>query len=405
MKILCLGAGGIGVSALVRYFLFLGYEVFGNDAQKTSLTFKLQKEGMKWVSFGEEFDFDMVVYSEAVPSENEFRKYAQEKNIPQKSYFEMIGEISQEYFTVAVAGTHGKSTVTSMIGRALLKMGLSPLVIVGTQVSEFGGKNISFPKISQEKKIFIVEACEYRENFRFLSPDITVITNEEFDHPDSYKTKEEYHNAFFRLKNRTKKQVISETEVPSYEFSLEVPGKHYQYDANIAYKVLESLLPEKTHEQRMDALNGFSGTERRFEITKTSQGKICITDYAHHPTEIRVNLEALAEKFPKKKIGIFFEPHQYSRTFFLFDDFVKVFSQYLTPEMTLCILDIYPARDSEEDKKKVNAQKLVDAIAKENVYYGGSFADASFFLEKQKENFDIIVLFGAGNIFLLRENL
>ncbi|MBT4937072.1 hypothetical protein HON22_04085 [Candidatus Peregrinibacteria bacterium] len=264
MNIHFCGIGGIGMSALARYCLSLGFSVSGSDSSDSDLTYELKQEGVLWVNDKEVFSdqADIFIYSEAISEDDIQRKYAKENGIESFSYFQYLGEISKNHKTIAVCGTHGKSTTTAMLGIALMRACINPLVIVGTKVKEFSGKNVCLPlknKNSKGHDIFVVEACEYRASFLSLHPFAVILTNCEHDHMDYYKTEKDYKEEFkkfvkkipkegFLVANFDDKNVKEVAQsavcrvIPIYFSQLEspicpkVPGWHNQLNAQVAYE-------------------------------------------------------------------------------------------------------------------------------------------------------------------------
>ena len=352
-KIFFVGIAGIGMSALARFFKAKGFEVLGSDSQESALCLELQAEGINVkIGHGEvPKDVDLLIYSEAVPQDNIELERARDLEIPTLTYFEALGKVAESFHLVAIAGTHGKSTTTSMLGLILTAAGFDPTVIVGTKVKEFGNKNIRVG----ESDLMLVEACEYRRNFLHLKPDLLGILNVEMDHLDYFKSYEDYEKAFHQFADQSR-EVVWPEDVSEYEGELTVPGEHNLLNAAMAANLARKLqVPEQII---ASALKEFSGVWRRFEYCGTSCGALVYDDYAHHPTEIMATLQAAREKHPEARIVAVFQPHQYSRTAALFDDFAESFED----ADEVIIADIYEARDTDEDKAAVSAEKLAEAI-------------------------------------------
>jgi UDP-N-acetylmuramate--alanine ligase len=435
------GIGGIGMSALARYFLSFDCIVSGSDSVESKLTESLKKEGVLWIDASCVFaeTVDIFIYSEALLEEDIQRVYAKEKNIKTFSYFQYLGAISKEYQTIAVCGTNGKSTTTSMLGHALVKTNQNPLVIVGTQVKEFAGKNIVLSKENTStQSLFVVESCEYRHSFLSLQPFGVVFTNCEYDHMDYYKSEETYFDAFktfiesipdegFLIANfddaNVKKlskyascKVIPVSFTQSQIFqSLELPGDHNRMNAIMAYEAAKYIISYRNTKGNNDkflslqhSLEHFSGTERRFDILKCSHNYTVIDDYAHHPTAIAVTLKALADFAKGRNVIIVFQAHQYSRTRELFVDFIDVFVSGIPSSLVLkklFIPDIYEARDTEQDKVLVSAEKLVKEIQKQggDAEYSGNYDTTIQKTKKILQNDDILFTMGAGPVNTVAE--
>ena len=219
-KIFFVGIAGIGMSALARFFKAKGFEVLGSDSQESALCLELQAEGINVkIGHGEvPKDVDLLIYSEAVPQDNIELERARDLEIPTLTYFEALGKVAESFHLVAIAGTHGKSTTTSMLGLILTAAGFDPTVIVGTKVKEFGNKNIRVG----ESDLMLVEACEYRRNFLHLKPDLLGILNVEMDHLDYFKSYEDYEKAFHQFADQSR-EVVWPEDVSEYEGELTVP--------------------------------------------------------------------------------------------------------------------------------------------------------------------------------------
>jgi len=419
MKIHFIGIGGIGVSALAQYYLSKGRKVSGSDLASSEITDFLKDKGAE-VFIGPHSgknlsDSDLVVYSLAVKHDNpEFRK-AQESGIKIQSYPQALGDLTKEYFTIAVSGTHGKSTTTAMISLILTEAGLDPTVIIGTKLKEFGNTNFR----PGRSKYLIIEADEWNASFLNYWPKIIVLTNIEEEHLDYYrdlnhilKTYKEYaghlaedgvlvanqdDNNISKLHLEFKGYSLKQREV--LEKILQIPGEHNMYNALASLAVARILnISDKVS---LKALSQYKGIWRRFEVIKKgiNHKKITIvSDYAHHPTEVKATLKAVREKFPDQKIWCVFQPHQYQRTFYLFNEFVKVFSS--APINNLIITDIYDVagRETSRIKKEVSSKKLVQAIP--NAVYLAK-KDIADYLKKGLKDEDILIIMGAGDIYSL----
>jgi UDP-N-acetylmuramate--alanine ligase len=429
MKVHLIGIGGIGVSALAQYYLSKGHQVSGSDLAESEITDFLKKKGIK-IFIGNfakniEKDFDLVIYSPAVTEKNIELKQAKKYKIKTISYPEALGELTKEYYTIAIAGSHGKSTTTAMIGLVLEKAGLDPTVIIGTKVKEFdpafGGNNFREGK----SKLLVIEACEYDSSFLYYLPKIIVITNVDKEHLDYFKTFKNVIKAFadfivrltadgFLVFNKDDQNIpeientkfkkidysISHPEIQKIKKIIQIPGEHNVLHALSALKVARIL--EIPDEITFLALSEFKGTWRRFEIIETKIN--IISDYAHHPNEILATFEALKEKYSKNKIWCVFQPHQHQRTFYLFDDFVKIFKKSLIEN--IIITDIYDVagRETKSINKGVSSQRLVEKVKKENVIYLAKENIKKHIQENINEG-DVLIIMGAGDIYKLIEIL
>lgn len=412
-----IGIGGIGVSALARYYLSRGWRVSGSDAASSSLTESLEKEGVK-VFIGHHASHvkspDLVVYTVIIPPENPERRQAEKLGIKTLSYAEALGELSREYFTVAVTGSHGKSTVASILALILIKAGLDPTVIVGTKLKEFGGKNFR----KGRSRYLVLEADDFNRSFLHLSPTIAVITNVDREHLDIYKN---YAGVLKGFKDFTKKisadgflvvnaadqgAVKSAQNCPAKvvwynhrrfkSWPLKVPGRYNQENAEAAATAARLLgVKEKT---TSSALQNYRGVWRRLEIITPRQRKIngvIVTDYAHHPTEITATLSALHSAYPKKKLTVIFQPHQQDRFNRLFDEFKKPLRQ----ADAIALLPVYRVKGRNASVKKTSKQ-LAENLKLEQIeaHYLRDFSEIPAFLEKTKARENLYAFLSAGDL-------
>lgn len=408
MKIHLIGIGGIGVSALAQYYLAKGHTVSGSDLARSEITDFVKEKGVKIFigNFAKNIkkDFDLVVYSPAVKEDNKELKQAKKYKIKTISYPEALGELTKEFYTIAVSGAHGKSTTTAMIGLVLAEAGLDPTVIVGTKVKEFGGSNFRAGK----SKLLVIEACEYDNSFLYYSPKIIVVTNIDKEHLDYFKTFENVKRAFEKFIKKlppdghlVQNLSLEHPDAKKIKNILQVPGEHNVLNALAALQVARIL--EIPDEITFKALGEFKGTWRRFEIIK--DGKITvISDYGHHPNEILATLKAAREKYPRKRIWCVFQPHQHQRTFYLFNDFVKVFRE--VPVDNVVITDIYDVagRETKKINKKISSEKLVKKINKGSVVYCET-SELEKYLKEKIQPKDVVIVMGAGDIYTLADKL
>jgi len=445
MKVHFIGIGGIGVSALAQYYLSKGHEVSGSDLAASEITdfVKRPKNGYPgariFIGNSEKNirkDLDLIVYSPAVKPDNLEYKKAKEMGIKTQSYPEALGDLTKEYYTIAVAGAHGKSTTTAMLGILMAKAGLDPTVIVGTKVKEFVNSNFREGK----SKFLVIEACEYDSSFLYYSPKIIVVTNVDKEHLDYFKTFANVKKAFkdfivrlpadgFLVLNGDDKNLekISNFQFPiSNKFSinqfsikqpeakklrkiLKVPGEHNVSNALAVLQVARILgIPDKIS---FKALSEFRGTWRRFEERDSKIKNLkfqIISDYAHHPNEILATLKAAREKYPKKKICCVFQPHQHQRTYYLFNDFVKTFRK--APIDKIIITDIYDVagRETKTINKEVCSEKLVKKINLTPVRRSTGVMYLPMdkienFVKKNIKSSDVLIIMGAGDIYKLAD--
>ncbi|MFK7779991.1 MAG: UDP-N-acetylmuramate--L-alanine ligase [Candidatus Gracilibacteria bacterium] len=437
-KVYIIGIGGIGISALARYYLTQSYAVYGSDMTSSELTENLKKEGVN-ITIGEnpkilDKDFSLVIYTEAVPITQSEIKRAKKLKLNILTYPQAIANIANDKKLITIAGTHGKSTTTSLISLVLKDSDKDFTSIVGTIIKEFDNKNFFYRRDTWEKEYFILEACEYKRSFLNYKPNVGIVTNIELDHLDYYKDLNDYLSSFeeyinnivsggFVILNGEDKNCkklfglrkdINYIEIFENYFSyngqqisfpiidMKVPGKHILFDAKIAFIVGHMIgINDKSI---VKTLEKYTGVWRRMErIGRTVHNNILISDYGHHPTEVSLTLESLKQANIDKKILTVFQPHQYSRTYELLDGFKKCFGN----TDKLIITDIYKSRDSEADIKKISTSKLVELINHKDKINGKSLENTLKLINKfDSENSGaIIILMGAGNIDNLRNKI
>lgn len=438
-KVYCIGIWGIWVSWLARYYKSIGYEVYGSDTQNSSLIESLKNEWMSIVigenSEGIDTSFETVIYSEAISHTQKERQTATKLWIKTLSYPQALGEITQDLELVSIAGTHGKSTTTTLASLILKESSLDFTTIVGTLVPDFWMKNFYHRSSNQNSHYFILESCEYRESFLNYNPKIGVITNIEADHLDYYKNEKNYFEAFqkflscirpagFAVLNMEdewiKKLEKSRTDISyiemyhdyflwcgeSYNYrdiQLQVPWDHVLTDAKLAYAVW--FLCNAKPEEILKWLANYTGSWRRMEtIWITENENVLMSDYGHHPTEIRVTTKALKERYPEKKLFCIFQPHQHSRTIELLEDFKTCFT-YCD---SIIIPNIYASRDNVEDIAKMTGELFVQEIQHQNKLYGNGLENTLKIIQEydiKNPNSSIILLLWAGNIDDLRKKI
>ncbi len=420
-----IGIGGIGVSAVARLFLERGVAVSGSDRDSSLITEKLaEKRATIFVGHDAKHmpeKCDIVVYSPAVPENNPELVYARENGIKAYSYPEALGLISNGMRTVAVSGTHGKTTTTAMIAEILISAQKSPTVIVGSFLKS--GTNF----VHGDSDIFVVEACEYKRSFLNLSPEILVITNIDADHLDYYKDISDIQSAFRELAMKvpstgfivadmsdenTKNTLVGvKAKIIDYslrgstsKLELSVPGEHNIRNANAALAVAQVL--GVTDSDAVASLNGFQGTWRRMELKgEMENGAIIYDDYAHHPTEIKAALQGFRSKFPHARIRVVFQPHLYSRTKLLLNDFGHSFGD----ANEVIVAPIYAAREipDAEISSEILAQAIADhqKITGLRVWAMSDFLAIETYLRDTVDKGDIIVTMGAGDVNKVGEAL
>ena len=428
-----IGIGGIGISAIARMMLMEGKKVSGQDIQGSDIINDLEKAGAKIVT-GQKLenipeDADLIVYTIAIEYyDPELFKKLKEGNVPIRSYPEMLGVVSAGKYTIAISGTHGKTTTTGMIAQILMDNKKDPSVIIWSLITspknltptlswKGEGENTKTNFICGKSEYFVVEACEYRRSFLQVNPKVLVITNIDADHLDYYKYIEDIKSAFRELamkvpadgyvvcnvNDKNIKDVIEgiNAKVVDYQeffdenLKLKIPGVHNKKNAAAARAMGPILSIESVDVD--NALGGFPGTWRRFEFKgKLPSGALVYDDYAHHPAEITACLQGFRELYPNIdgwKITIVFQSHLFSRTKALLPEFANSFSD----ADKVLVLPIYFAR--EVDDGTITSQILRDKI-KENGVDALAFSDF-----KSAEEFvknlnlgekDILVTLGAG---------
>ncbi|MFA6257553.1 MAG: UDP-N-acetylmuramate--L-alanine ligase [Candidatus Paceibacterota bacterium] len=427
-KVFFVGIGGIGISAIARMMLLEGKEVFGSDISMSGITDELEKLGAKIV-LGQAMelipkDIELVIYSISITKyDPEFFKKLQNSNIQMLSYPETLGIVTANKYTIAVSGTHGKTTTTAMIGKVLIEANKDPSVIVGSLLKE-SKSNL----IVGKSEYFVVEACEYERSFLNIKPKILVITNIEADHLDYYKDLADIESAFRDMamqtddfivcnlsdvatsnilkkesKEKYRAKVVNYLEYLEKVPQLSVPGVHNRMDAACAMAVADILNIEEEVAQK--ALSEFSGTWRRLEKKGvTKEGAIVYDDYAHHPTEVKASLEALRELYPKgdKNITVLFQPHLYSRTKALFDEFVTCFDD----ADNVFLLPIFFARENPDPD--ISSDKLATAIRnhKGEATAFKDFETAEDYVRNLKlGEKDVFITMGAGEAYKVAEEV
>lgn len=414
-----IGIGGIGMSALAQLLADQGVRITGSDREASPVTELLASKGIK-VLIGQKaenisVDEDMVIYSDAVAEDNPERARAQKLGIPQHSYFEMLGEISAGKRTVAVAGTHGKTTTTGMLARILRDAGASPTAVVGSIVKDFGSNYVA-----GTSDLFVVEACEYRDHLLELSPHVLVITNLEWDHTDYFPSLAALQTTFRKaiervpadgaiVTNPNDKNIIpllsvAKTRVVDYtkeaHYELRLPGEFNAMNARAAAAAARAVLPSISSAAIAKSLEAFEGTWRRFEYKgKTAKGADVYDDYAHHPTAVRATLEALRAKV-KGKIIVAFHPHLYSRTRDLLDEFATAFGA----ADRVLIAPIYAAR--EKNDGTISSEILaarIRANGTDATAFGSFEAIERVFCEAGPS--DTIMTMGAGDIYKVADKV
>ncbi len=438
-KIHFVGIGGIGMSGIAEIMLSRGFKISGSDMTASATTERLESIGIP-VTIGHsdniQNDVDVLVYSSAVSISNPEVSAAIAKDIPVIKRSEMLAETMRMKYGIGIAGTHGKTTTTSMVGLVLTEAGIDPTIIVGGKLSSFGGTNARLG----HSDFIVVEADEFDRTFLSLTPSIAAITTLETDHLDTYKDLEDIKGAFIQFANKVpffgfvvlcldepalqdirpliKKKILSygttqqadvraidikyseftSTYTVDYkgeelgEITLNIPGKHNVNNSLVAVAVAKELGVEFKVIKK--ALESFSGVYRRFE-TKYNKKILVIDDYAHHPTEINATLTGIRNGWKRRLVTVF-QPHLYSRTQDFYTEFGRAF---LNSDIFICT-DVFPAR--EKKMEGVTGELIANAaksFGHKNVLYVENKEDVVEILLNIVKDDDIVVTLGAGDIW------
>ena len=412
------GIGGIGMSALAQMLVSQGKTVSGSDRSEAPTTELLEKKGIS-VSIGQgsiPHSTELLIYSDAVWADNPERMEADQKGIPQMSYFEALGDISKEMRTVAVAGTHGKTTTTGMLAKILSDAGASPTAIVGSIVRDFDSNFLL-----GESDMLVAEACEYRDHLLELSPEILVITNIELDHTDFFPNLHAVQETFRKaaeavpangviianpsdihllpvLKN-VKARIIDYTHMAVGTLLLE--GEFNRENARAALAAAKAAFPALSLEAGVHSLSQFQGSWRRFEFKgETIKGALVYDDYAHHPTAVRKTIEAARQKFLDKRIVVAFHPHLYSRT----KSFLAEFASALSTADFVIVAPIFAAREALDPT-------ISNHVLSERIRALGAHASAIDSFDEIRDTLmaetekTVIITMGAGDIYKVAEQI
>ena len=442
-----MGIGGISMSGLAEILLEQGFTISGSDMKASALTTQLENKGVK-IYYGQvaeniTSDIDLVVYTAAIREDNEEWLAAKNAGIPMLTRAQLLGQIMDNYQnSIAVSGTHGKTTTTSMISQVLLEANADPTITVGGILSAIDG-NLRVG----ESEVFISEACEYTNSFLNFRPKYSIILNVEAEHLDFFKDLEDVRNSFkkFAANTRADGATIINGEIEDYEelvshlphqvitygfdsrfdfyakdirfddracgmftvmhqgkplmnVHLSVPGMHNVSNALASIALAHLMnLPE---DEVLVGLRKFGGANRRFQYKGEVDGITIIDDYAHHPTEIQATLDAAAN-YPHKRLILVFQPHTYTRTQAFLHEFADVLSQV----DILVLADIYAAR--EKNTIGISSKDLLALVKEKGTesYYFPSFDEIEKFLLKNCMNGDLLITMGAGNGVEIGESL
>lgn len=416
-----IGIGGIGMSGLARLFLHEKKEVSGSDSTQSANTEKLKTEGAE-ITYEQNGNLivngktDLVVYTEAMPHEHPELEKARSLGITTVNYFQALGMVANEYYLIAVAGTHGKTTTTAMLIDIFEEASFDPSAIVGSLRSKTGSNYRA-----GKSKYFIVEACEYRRDFLTLNPDVLVITNIEHEHVDYYPDLPSVQQAFRELALKVpqegaiitnvidpriapiligvKAQVIDYRQSIDLSIQLRQPGLHNRLNAAAAKMAARFVGVEDA--VIVQALENFAGTARRFEYKGDCNNAQVYDDYAHHPTEIAASIAGARELYPDKKLTVVFQPHTYSRTEELFADFVVALSK----ADKVVLVPVYAARKEEGYTK--TSEDITNALKDSGIEaeHFVTLEAAALAVKESVSKDDVVVVMGAGSVSKVAELL
>lgn len=440
-----IGIGGISMSGLAEILLSKNYTVSGSDIQKNKIVNRLEKLGAK-IYIGQveeniEDDVDLIIYTDAIRPDNEELIAAKEKNIPLVDRATFLGALMRNYQdAIAVSGTHGKTTTTSIISTILSHSNINPTILLGGQLKEIGG-NVKLGS----HDCLLTEACEYKGNILKYFPSMAIIMNMDEDHLDYFKSIDHIVDTFSTFASnlkedgcliinnddKNKDRVIKSTKAkvltfglkgnPNYlaenietnghktnfdlyldgkfidVFTINIIGNHNVYNSLAAIAACHNF--GLSLEFIKKNISMYTGVERRLEFKGYYDGVKILDDYAHHPTEIKVTLKALKNSTKNGEVYCIFQPHTFTRTQKLFNSFKEAFNY----ADHVIVTDIYAAR--ELDDGSVHSQDLVSAITNTDARYISSFGEIKDFLLDTTNSGDVIVTMGAGNIYELGEEI
>jgi UDP-N-acetylmuramate--alanine ligase len=428
-----IGIGGIGMSALARFCLFNGKKVSGYDRVSTKLTMQLEKEGAE-IHYVDEIDsflndssIDLVVYTPAIPADSNQYNFFKKSSINMIKRAEFLGKITKDYYTIAVAGTHGKTTTSSIIAHILEHSDHGGIAFLGGIASNYSSNVI----LSNLNNIAVVEADEYDKSFLRLFPDLIVLTSMDPDHLDIYGDKDVFKDNFIAFTNLLKRNdsLIVHEEISDHfktskvygegvdsnlrilnacikngayhfdvvkngylieGFILNYPGRHNLINTAAAIFVASEIGVSDIAIK--NAVESFKGVKRRFEIHVNNENHTYIDDYAHHPKEIDALVSSVREFYPDKIVTGVFQPHLFSRT----RDFMLEFCESLSKLDHVILMEIYPAR--EKPIEGVNSLSLLNKISCQSKKLLSKGTDLSSILDMYKSQ--VILTIGAGDIDL-----
>ena len=442
-----IGIGGISMSGLAEILLSAGFSVSGSDSKRSPLTEMLAKKGVR-IQYGQRRDnitddIDLAVYTSAIHPDNPEFLAMQEKGIPSLTRAELLGQMMKQYKTsIAISGTHGKTTTTAMISDILLEENADPTLSIGGILKSIGGNY----RVGGSD-YFVTEACEYTNSFLSFFPKIGIILNVQEDHLDFFKDLSDIRNSFHAFAKllpsdgclmignaiENYEELTKDISCPVITFGMDESADYYpsdiSYDAlgnpsfichgpdqftlpitlgvpgdhNISNALSAIALAHRlglAHESIRAALSRFQGTKRRFEYKGKIGGVTIIDDYAHHPEEIKATLAAAAH-YPHERLWCIFQPHTYSRT----KSFLTDFAQALSTAQHVVLADIYAARETDTlGISSYDLQKEILSLGGDCHYFSSFDEIENFLLENCTAN-DLLITMGAGDVHKIGENL
>ncbi len=418
------------MSALARFYIAKGHQVTGSDLHASEITDGLARDGVK-IRIGPQCaahlpkEVHTVVYTAATPSTNPELKAAFKRGIDAKPYAQVIGDLTRQYRTITISGSHGKSTTTALSALVLENGYHDPTVIVGTKLNEFGGSNFR----NGRGTYLVLEADEWNKSFLHYQPEIAIVTNIDAEHLDTYGTVEQVEQAFEeylekvprhgkiianrdneRLCNVAKKfgmkvkwYSLKDSEAGIVRSVLRIPGDHNVSNALAALNLGRVLGIAETH--ILQALGRFTGAWRRFEFMGIRNGAFVFNDYGHHPSEIMATLTAARQRFPFRRIVCVYQPHQYQRLAHLWDGFINAFD--LADHILMLPVYDVAGRETDSARKSVNSEKLVQKLATRGKHaeHSVSFDHAKQWIHNNSKDGDVVMIMGAGDIYDLAKEV
>lgn len=440
-----IGIGGVSMSGLAQYLKNEGFNISGSDKNVSDTTKNLESLGIKvfyeQTAMNIQSDIDLVVFTSAISKENLELVEAKKRGIYCAERAELLGKVMERFkYPLSIAGTHGKTTTTSLVSSIMLEAGVDPTITVGGFLPAING-NFKIGK----NDYFVVETCEYCDNFLWFKPHSAIILNVELDHTDYFKSEEQYYNSFNKFAKGVKKEgcvvinsgikdykkIIKDVEATVITVGLEnadyiaknieysndfnkfdiykgdeyvttlkthVKGEHNVLNCLCAYGMADFLNIDK--EKISKGLEDFSGINRRLQFKGNIKDIDIYDDYAHHPTEIKTTLKTVSN-MGYNKVWAIFQPHTYSRTKSLLKDFSESFENC----SEALIIDIYSAREPFDDS--VSSKQLSEMINNfsQNSVYLDSFNSAKEYVMKNAKNGDLIITMGAGDVYKIGEEI